>query len=62
VLENLDFLDLQALSLNPDAAVVGVHVYLIGNDGGEKLNILRGIISRLDMLVFNSFDSNIELI
>lgn len=55
-------MDLQALSLNPDAAVVGAHVYLIGNDGGEKLNILRGTISRLDMSVPNSFDSNIELI
>jgi pro-apoptotic serine protease NMA111 len=50
------------LTLSPESAIVGSHVYLIGNDSGEKVNILRGTISRLDTTSPISFDSNVELI
>ncbi|KAH8706001.1 hypothetical protein BGW36DRAFT_393443 [Talaromyces proteolyticus] len=58
----LGSLDLESLTLKPEAAVVGSHVYLIGNDSGEKVNILRGTISRLDTTSPTHYDSNVELI
>lgn len=60
--EALEALDLVCLTLSPEKALIGSHVYLIGNDSGEKLNILRGTISRLDTPSPEGFDSNVELI
>ncbi|EMR61665.1 putative nuclear serine protease 2 protein [Eutypa lata UCREL1] len=36
------------LSLRPDLARVGLNIRIIGNDSGARLNIVDGILSRLD--------------